>query len=126
MKKWALGIISIIVICFAVRAYAEYELQTETLNLVTNTGSVQLRHGHFCVTNSVSINGDTIQTNSFIPDSPPSTEITSSSGVIFSGLINKLIEDNSVNVNTFVNDTTGQQQVYLPGQDTTITDLNGT
>lgn len=121
-----IAIVIAVFIFINTKSFAAYELQNENLSLVARTGSVTLRHGNFVVTNQVLTNGDIIETNSFVPDIPPSMQTTQSSGTLFSALLNQLIADNSVNVGTFVGDTTGQSSVYLPGEDTTITDIPST
>ena len=115
----------ICLVCFiSVKSFAAFELAKVNLDLVNNHSSVTLRSGSFVTNNVVATNGDTLEETNFIPDGGSiSPQATGSQAI---RLVYQLIADNAVNITQFAQDTTGQSNVYIPGDDSSVVDVPAT
>ena len=122
MKKWLVGILGVIFLVFTMRyALAALEIQKINADFANKDALIWLQTGNFIQTNSVSANGDTVETTSFMPiGEATSVEVKDPA---FTQIFGGLIQSQAVNIDAITNATIGIVGTSIAGEDTTTTDL---
>lgn len=121
MKNKILLIISIILISFTVRALASTEIEKITFDLANQDAVVISQTGSFVVSNSTAVNGDIIQTNSFVPNGGYLTAEVKEPA--FSQIVGGLLQSQAVNMDAITNSTMGITGAYIAEEDSSSQDL---
>ena len=118
MKKWILSIIAVIGLVFAVRAWAATEIEKITFDLANQDATVYSETGSFALTNSVIANGDTVETNSFVPNGGYLTAEVKQPA--FAQIVGGLLQTQAVNMDAITNSTMGTTGDYIAQEDSNV------
>ena len=118
MKKWILSIIAVIGLVFAVRAWAATEIEKITFDLANQDATVYSETGSFALTNSVIANGDTVETNSFVPNGGYLTAEVRQPA--FAQIVGGLLQTQAVNMDAITNATMGTTGDYIAQDDSNV------
>jgi hypothetical protein len=124
-KSMVLFLVIFFVLFSTIGVYAAWEISKVSLDFGSRIATVTLISGNMVSVNSTIQNGDTIQTNTFVPDgrSSQDEQMTDPS---FSAFISSVIKTGFPFANSLVNAVTSGtvNNVTVTGQDTTTVDLN--
>ena len=118
MKKWILSIIAVIGLVFAVRAWAATEIEKITFDLANQDAVIVSQTGSFVLSNSVIANGDTVETNSFVPNGGYLTAEVKQPA--FAQIVGGLLQPQAVNMDAITNSTMGTTGDYIAQEDSNV------
>ena len=118
MKKWILSIIAVIGLVFAVRAWAATEIEKITFDLANQDAVIVSQTGSFVLSNSVIANGDTVETNSFVPNGGYKTAEVRQPA--FAQIVGGLLQANAVDIDAITNSTMGETGDYIAQEDSNV------
>ena len=118
MKKWILSIIAVIGLVFAVRAWAATEIEKITFDLANQDAVIVSQTGSFVLSNSVIANGDTVETNSFVPNGGYLTAEVRQPA--FAQIVGGLLQTQAVNMDAITNATMGTTGDYIAQDDSNV------
>lgn len=121
MKKIVLAFIVSLVMVIAFRVYAATELEKINVDFANQDALMYLQNGNFIVSNSVIANGDTISTNSFIPEGEYTTVEVKQPA--FAQIFGALLQSQAVNMDAVTSATMGTTGIYIAQEDSNNVDL---
>lgn len=118
MKNLVFGIIAVAVLIFAVSSFAATEIEKVTFDLANQDAQIVSQTGSFALTNSVTANGDTVETNSFVPNGGYLTAEVKQPA--FAQIVGGLLQAKAVDMDAITNATMGETGDYIAQEDSTV------
>ena len=118
MKTSVTSLILASILVLSVTAWAATEIEKITFDLANQDAVIVSQTGSFVLSNSVIANGDTVETNSFVPNGGYLTAEVKQPA--FAQIVGGLLQTQSVNMDAITNSTMGTTGDYIAQEDSNV------